>query len=747
MARGSLPAIPTSPLRRQKHLRRFPPRYTGDERERRERCRRGSLDAESEIDLDDPIIKEELDLLESVRQGLEARDARADNRQYDREKRVLEELDRIRTLLSSGEEDKDRAALLEQWHHQSSLLDQLKASRDVEALNPEVPYFGHLRLREDDQEWDLCIGRTSCVEHGLRIVAWRDAPIARLFYSYRQGEDYDEEIAGRERVGEIKARRMVGIQGGALRRIQAPEGDFYSDPEDPANWQKRDQAPPRLAGGEAAAVRAHGSDTTGAQLGTANAKSGGRSDRFLPEITGLIDPDQYELITRPSSGFLVVRGTAGSGKTTVALHRVAFLAYEEPRIDGPETLIVMFSEALRSYVRHVLPSLGLHEVRPTTYRYWERGVRRRHFPQFPEKEREDTPGVVIRAKLHPIMGAALERHIERTEGPPTPETAVDDWATVLTDLELLTEIRDEFGNEAFSDAELERIVKWNRDHVGALQDHLSGASKDGEIDSEDDTLLLRAFQLRVGPLRAKGSRPLRLRHIAVDEVQDFSPTEVQVLLGCLDRRGSITLAGDTQQHIVENSGFVSWTDFLQHLGVEGQEVETLKINYRSSAQITEFAFDVLGDLREDEGLPPSSRQGPPVELFRFDDTGACVFFLAEALEALHSSEPMATVALITPSPELSAAYYAGLERAEVSRLRLIEDFNFTFSPGIEITELEPCKGLEFDYVILLDVNGAHYPNTPRARRTLHVAATRAIHQLWVISTAAPSPLIADFETG
>ena len=706
----------------------------------------GGSCAENEISLNNPIIKQELELLESVREGLEARDAQANNQQYDREKRVLEELDRIRALLSSGEEDKDRAALLEQWHHQSSLLDQLKASRDVEALNPDVPYFGHLRLREDDQEWDLCIGRTSCVEQGLRIVAWRDAPIARLFYSYRQGEDYDEEIAGRDRIGEIIARRMVGIQDGELRRIQAPEGDFFSEPENPGVWHERDQAPPRLAGGEAAALRAHGNDTTGAHLGTAASAAGGRSDRFLPEITGLIDPDQYELITRPSSGFLVVRGTAGSGKTTVALHRVAFLAYDEPRIDGPETLIVMFSEALRNYVRHVLPSLGLNEVRPTTYRYWERGVRRRHFPEFPEKEREDTPGVVIRAKLHPIMGAALERHIEQNEGPPTPEQAIDDWATVLTNLELLTEIRDEFGNEAFSDQELARIVKWNKDHVGALQDHLSGASKDAEIDAEDDTLLLRCWQLRIGPLRAKGRRPLRLRHIAVDEVQDFSPIEVQVLLGCLDRRGSITLAGDTQQHIVENSGFVSWTDFLEHLGVEGQEVETLKINYRSSAQITKFAFDVLGDLREDDELPPSSRQGPPVELFRFEDTGACVFFLAEALDSLRASEPMATVALITPSPELSAAYHAGLQRAEVSKIRLIEDFNFTFSPGIEITELEPCKGLEFDYVVLLDVNSAHYPDTPRARRALHVASTRAIHQLWVVSTAAPSPLIADLQT-
>ena len=55
-----------------------------------------------------------------------------------------------------------------------------------------------------------------------------------------------------------------------------------------------------------------------------------RADKRLPEITGLIDPEQFDLITRPSEGFLVIRGTAGSGKTTVALHRIAYLAYDDP---------------------------------------------------------------------------------------------------------------------------------------------------------------------------------------------------------------------------------------------------------------------------------------------------------------------------------------------------------------------------------------------------------------------------------
>ena len=686
-----------------------------------------------------PIVLDELQLLEQVRDLLAARDPGIAESRLAAEGRIVAELERIRDVLRSGEEEKDRSSLLEQWHHQSALLDQLRASRAAEPVDPDAPYFGHLRLREDGREWDLCLGRRSCVEGGLRIVDWRDAPIAKLFYGYRQGEDYEEEIAGRERVGEIVTRRTVSIDRGELRRIQAPEGDFSPDPARPDRWIRRELQTPRLLGGEGSALRSTG--TSDSRLGVGPRVGGRTGERHLPEITGLIDPDQYELITRPSQGFLVVRGTAGSGKTTVALHRVAYLAYDDPRIDGPDTLVVMFSQALQRYVSHVLPSLGLHEVQPLTYRSWERRLRARHFPQLPNKERADTPAVVTRAKLHPLFATALARYIDRTPARHTAAQALDDWASTSTDHALLREIRDELGTQAFSDGEIDRIVDWNRRHVDRIHEWLAGDQNGAELDTEDDALLLRAWQLRVGPLRGKGRQPLRYRHVVVDEVQDFSPLEVQILLDCMHREASITLAGDTQQHVIENSGFGSWSELLEHLGVEGHEVETLKVNYRSSAQITRFAFDVLGDLREDEELPLSSRQGPPVELFRFGDPGASVFFLSEALLALAEAEPMASVALITPSSAVSASLYSALTRSDLPRLRLIRDLDFTFTAGIDITEPEAVKGLEFDYVILVDVDQAHYPDTPAARRALHVAATRAIHQLWVLSTGAPSPLL------
>ena len=121
-----------------------------------------------------------------------------------------------------------------------------------------------------------------------------------------------------------------------------------------------------------------------------------------------------------------------------------------------------------------------------------------------------------------------------------------------------------------------------------------------ELDPEDDALLLRAWQLRMGSLPDRSGRPLRYRHVAVDAVQDFSPLEVQVLMDCLDEHRSLTLAGDTQQHVMQEAGFTSWTEFFRHLGLEGTEVDTLQVSYRSSEEIARFAVELLGDLREDD---------------------------------------------------------------------------------------------------------------------------------------------------
>jgi len=689
------------------------------------------------------VVREELAALEKVTAQLaEIPPARTAS-----EAPILRELERLRERLLSGDENKDHSALTEQYHNQSAILNQLRSAGQTVEVNPASPYFAHLRIEEEERQRDLFLGRTTCLEKGVRIIDWRDAPISKIFYSYRQGEDFDEEISGRERQGKVLARRMVRIREGILERVQAPEGDFALDQSEACGWREEKLGAPRLAGGESAALRYDATDRAGTRrrMGQGHRGESLRADKHLPEITSLIDPSQFNLITRSASGYLVIRGSAGSGKTTVALHRIAYLAFDDPRIDGPETLVVVFSRALSRYVAHVLPSLGLDKVRIVTYREWVHEQRRRHFPQLPAASRGDTPAFVQRLKLHSGLEVALQRQVARVPGPRTMEQAYDDWASVLTQRRLLGDVFAEHYPGQFSDRDLDRFVEWNRRRLEAIASASAGdAHADAGLDPEDDALLLRAWQLRIGPLVGRSGRAVAYRHVAIDEVQDFAPLEVRVLLDSLQHNPSITLAGDTQQHLMEHSGFTSWAGFFRELGLGGAEIETLKVSYRSSEQVMKFATSLLGDLYEENEVL-TTRHGPPVELFRLTDRGACVAFLSDVLRDLMGHEPMASVAVLTPSAAASDLYFEGLEKAELPRLRRIRDGEFPFKAGIEVTEIAQVKGLEFDYVVVLDVDATNYPDSAAARRLLHVAATRAVHQLWMMSVGTPSPLVEAFE--
>ena len=690
----------------------------------------------------DRIVTDELSLLERVNDTLE----QAPAPKPPSESNLVDDLERIREQLVRGEMDFfERSALNTRWNNQSAVLEKLRKSRATPRVDPASPYFAHLRIREGGRLRDLFLGRATRLDHGLRIVDWRHAPIAQLFYRYQQGEEFEEEITGRIHEGRIEARRAVTIRNRQLERIEAPEGTYRADPSEPDGWKMTSREAPKLGGGEGSALRVNAvGEGSARKLGTDPDGNSRRVDKHLPDIAALIDPEQFALIARPSSGPVVIRGAAGSGKTTVALHRIAYLAYEDPQIDSAATLFVVFSSGLRDYVSHVLPALGVERVRVQTFREWASAHRRRLFPALPNRQREDTPALAQRLKLHSALLIALDRQVAGAPGKASAEQVLDDWLSMLTNRELLWEVFAEHAPDAFSERQLTEVTDWCRRRHEECQNWIEGDREIvAELDPEDDALLLRLWQLRVGPLVGASGRPLDYRHIAIDEVQDFSPLEVRVLMDCLDARRSLTLAGDTQQHVMQEAGFTSWSDFFRHLGIEGTSVETLQVSYRSSDEIARFGHSVLGPLRED-GIPLiTTRSGPPVELFHYTDHGACIASLADALSRLADVEPLASVALLTPSPKISELYHEGLANCDIPRLHRVVRQDFRFAPGIEITEIEQVKGLEYDYVVLVDVSEAHYRNDDKARRLLHVGATRAVHQLWLTSVGKPSPVVSE----
>jgi DNA helicase-2/ATP-dependent DNA helicase PcrA len=560
----------------------------------------------------------------------------------------------------------------------------------------------------------------------------------------------------------------------------------------------------------------------------------GTSDRHLPVITGLIDADQFNVITRPDSGVVVIDGGAGSGKTTIALHRIAYLCHLNPERFRPEQmLIVVFNKALAAYISQLLPALGVQGVRIHVLDELLDTLRHRHFPALQVEYSDGTPTAVIRFKQHPLTWTyLLERIAERTAeiergfeaavadapgaaqamaawrslaGQPllarieqfaqwvrgtailpgigkvgadwlarqrlktvledmvpltgmTPGLIVSVWEEAFLQLDRLSEGMNRLAPGEFTPGELETVRNWAFRYYGEREEYQAQhgqpreEQEDGEdapppapiprLDREDDTLLLLLYESMWSPLRSSKKKPLRVTHLTVDEAQDFSSLELRVLFSVVAAPPSVTLAGDTEQRMILHKHVTRWETVLDQLGLKGTSISPLRVGYRSTAEIMRFATHVLGPLASDRPWVPT-REGVPVELLRFSHPGQAVAVLADALRHLMRAEPEANVALVARHPAQAELYYQGLAKTELPRLSRIAEQNFSFQPGIEVTDITQVKGLEYDYVVLLDVDQATYPDDTQSRYLLHIGATRAAHQLWLVACRTPSPLLPE----
>jgi DNA helicase-2/ATP-dependent DNA helicase PcrA len=714
----------------------------------------------------------------------------------------------------------DLPPLVEQMTRLAALRTRLGGGRQL-PVDITSPYFAHLRLREAGKTRDVMVGKRGFIDRSsnVQIVDWRNAPVSRIYYRYEEGDDYEEEIAGRRVEGVVEARRNVSIAKGNLRRIGTPQGTYLKAAS--GQWvQAVGQIAPVLHGGMGKAARPVAAPGQKGKLGIHHGAAA-RADKSLPEIAALIDKEQFELITQPSSGFVVIQGGAGSGKTTVALHRVAYLNFQDPRRFNPKNcLFVVPSQALVRYVAGVLPALGVSGVPVITYTGWARTTRMRCYPDAPTKYNVDPPEQVSRVKKHPAMLANLDRWVEaqaeqigtelaeisaeaveqwnaKVNRPlvprlssvaswtkkqasldPTVRVALEgfvkrwkkraddcvlDWAELMTDPAALEA---GFANSDVSKKDIERLVAWVKRQLAKPQappvdeegkpildsdGNAVGPDDDdpaGRFDDEDDPLLLRLTQLKRGGLMPSGGDELFYEHIAIDEAQDRSALEVKVLVEAVraphddPSQRSVTIAGDTAQRLVFDNNFSGWTDLVTLVAgkAEAAIVRPLKLSYRSTAEVMLLAREILGpELAPEE--PLAARPGEPVELHEFGDLGEAVAFLGDALRNLMNREPTASCAVITRHPETADAYFDGLRRAEVPALRRIRRDEFNFQPGVDVTDVAQVKGLEFDYVVMVDANEASYPAVNWARHLMHIGVTRAAHQLWLVSTGEPSPLV------
>lgn len=792
------------------------------------------------------IIDEELTLLAKVQRQLARHqlDGSADSAEYDRE------LIALRDQIAEANVE-DVAPLVAEMYRMQALGAANGKGRDL-PVDVKCPYFGHLKLNDGKRVRDVLVGSRGFVKPGseVAIVDWRNAPVSRIYYCYDEGDDYDELFGNRPVSGVVEARRTVGIVNGELRRVSW-SGGVVARRTDGVWVRIPHERRPTLAGGAGTATRPPAPTERAPKIRPGTLGVVGdedlREDKHLKEITALIDPKQFELITQPDSGIVILHGGAGSGKTTVALHRAAYLHYENPSVFTPKKMaVVVKSEPLTEYISRVLPSLDVRGTEVVTLADWMRKTRKKALPELKHKYVTDPPSGVARLKKHPAILETLEDGIQeeaeevgrqlRDKADDRAETAVRNkweglrrlaflpriremgkwlegaaamragvtaksrsamqgvlrrarsagqdihtaWGHLLTDADRLEKALEQKGRAPVNRGDIQELVRW----VGMQMDETPQASDEtsdrptagdamaepdpgdppelgfgvdgreldedlpyGRLDEHDDALLLKLIQLRYGGIPvAGGQRTVTYEHVIVDEAQDLSPTDVAVLRGALTKRESMTLAGDTAQKLIFDNGFDDWQTLLKDVGIEGVKIDQLKISYRSTRPIVDFARNVLGPLADPEP-PEVPRDGTAVEQFVFGSTGEAIAFLGEQLRSLVLRERRANAAVVARYAAQADIYYQGLRKSEVPALRRVFGKEFSFTPGIDVVDVAQVKGLEYDYVILVEVNESSYGETREARHLLHIAATRAVHQLWVASVGPPSPLLPATELG
>jgi DNA helicase IV len=255
----------------------------------------------------------------------------------------------------------------------------------------------------------------------------------------------------------------------------------------------------------------------------------------------------------------------------------------------------------------------------------------------------------------------------------------------------------------------------------------------GSIDTEDYAVLFELDRMKAEQRGRPAVAPPAYDCLLIDEAQELAPLELALIGRSLAAGGSLIVAGDADQQTDPTVCFTSWQDSMRELGCSGYERVVLPVSYRCPPQVVAMARGLIG------AAAPSPRPAGQAPFVHALNECHLASWLTGELEQLTQRDPTASVALICRVPSTARRLQAALRQRSLGRLVL--DGEFLFRSGVNVTELDQVKGLEFDYVIVPDASPATYPDTPEAHRALYVAVTRTRHQLLVAAVAGQTPLL------
>jgi len=452
----------------------------------------------------------------------------------------------------------------------------------------------------------------------------------------------------------------------------------------------------------------------------------------LPEPKG----KQREVVCLNQTGHSVVLGTAGSGKTTMAIHRAAYLANPNTA-HGASTLLLSFNKSLLAYLNYLRPP-ELTGVDIRNYHHFARGYlnhrKRMGYNWICDKDSD----------REALLSEALEATRKKE-----PRKA------------LLKRPLQFFFTE----------TRWmSQQGITSLDEYLeierAGRGDEGVLGSKQRTLVFEVFetyqQLReeagyrydwydiattVCEELKKDNAPRQYRHVVIDEGQDFSPSMLRSLALLIPADGSLTFFGDVAQQVYGRR--ISW----RQAGLDIRAPWNFERNYRNSPQIAKVGIAIAEMpyfADELDMVPPTefAAEGPKPTLVRCA-TKEDEIQLAIS-QARAAAESASVAVLVRRREDLGPFAHA----FKGSGQRLYRDMtDWSPDPGVSYGTVHNAKGYEFDTVILVGLGDERWPDpgaieaegTDEAEasdgRLLYVGVTRARSALVMTYIGEPTKLL------
>lgn len=588
-----------------------------------------------------------------------------------------------------------------------------------------IPYFGRidfLEKKENSKVMPIYIGIHTFYDPESRatlIHDWR-APVSSMFYDHELGEAGYRSPSG-EIKGVISLKRQYRIRGGKM--------EFMIE----------------------SALTVH-DDILQKELSS-------NVDDKMKNIVATIQREQNRIIRNEDIRTLIIQGVAGSGKTSIALHRIAYLLYTfRDSISSKDILIISPNKVFSDYISNVLPELGEETVPETSMEQILSGVLEHkykyqtYFGLVNELLEKPSSSLIDRIAYKASFGfiSELDKFILHIENTYFKAADVKLTKYITIPAPFIEEqylrfnrypIRRRF--DAMADYMLDmlkiqytftvtttgrnllkkeiRLMFAGNNDIQVYKDFFKWTNNPGMFKMRKGHTLeysdLAPLAYLHLALEGNGNQPFRVKHLLIDEMQDYSPIQYKVIQKLFPCRK--TVLGDAGQSV--NPYGSSTAETIQK-SLTASEIMKLCKSYRSTFEITDFAQKIHPNAE----LEPVARHGEKPQILQF---GSAVEELSGIMGLISTYRKSGYKSLgIICKTEQQAREMADMLKSYANDISFLSSQSSAFVQGIVITSAHMAKGLEFDEVIIPQTDERNY-RSEIDKSMLYVAVTRAMHRL------------------